>query len=87
MTIIHGSPSASSISLLFITAGILAGGYVKFTFFPEIEGDNVIASIELPAGRNVERTRVVVDRLEAEAIRLGEEYNAWWKLANLQLNP
>ncbi|MFT5321774.1 MAG: multidrug efflux pump subunit AcrB [Pseudohongiellaceae bacterium] len=66
----------SSISLLFITAGILAGGYVKFTFFPEIEGDNVIASIELPAGATVERTRVVVDRLEAEAIRLGEEYNA-----------
>ncbi len=67
---------SSSISLLFITAGIMAGGYVKFTFFPEIEGDNVIASVELPSGATVERTQAVVDRLEAEAIRLGEEYNA-----------
>jgi len=66
----------SSISLLFITAGILAGGYVKFTFFPEIEGDNVIASIELPSGATVERTQSVVNRLEEEAIRLGQEFDA-----------
>ena len=65
----------SAISLLFITAGIMAGGYVKFTFFPEIEGDSVIASIELPAGATVERTQAVVNRLEAEAIRLGEQYD------------
>lgn len=66
---------SSSVSLLFLTAGILAGGYVKFVFFPEIEGDNVIASIELPSGATVERTQAVVDRLEQEAIRLGAEYD------------
>jgi multidrug efflux pump subunit AcrB len=66
---------SSSISLLFITAGIMAGGYVKFTFFPEIEGDNVIASIELPSGATVERTQAVVNRIETAAIRLGEEFD------------
>ena len=40
---------------------------MKFTFFPEIEGDNVIASIELPSGATVERTQAVVSRLEQEA--------------------
>jgi len=67
----------SSISLLIITAGILAGGYVKFTFFPEIEGDNVVASIELPSGATVERTQAVVNRLEQEAIRLGAEFDQY----------
>ncbi|MEK9647923.1 MAG: efflux RND transporter permease subunit [Gammaproteobacteria bacterium] len=65
----------SSISMLFITAGILGGGYVKFTFFPEIEGDNVIASIELPSGATAERTEAVVRRLEEAAVNIGFEFD------------
>ena len=65
----------SSISLLFITAGILGGGYVKFTFFPEIEGDNVIASIELPSGATAERTEAVVRRLEEAAVNISFEFD------------
>lgn len=65
----------SSISMLFITAGILGGGYVKFTFFPEIEGDNVIASIELPAGATAERTEAVVKRLEEAAVNISFEFD------------
>ena len=65
----------SSISLLFITAGILGGGYVKFTFFPEIEGDNVIASIELPSGATAERTEAVVRRLEEAAVNISLEFD------------
>lgn len=63
----------SAISLLFFTAGIAAGGYVKFHFFPQIEGDSVSASIELPTGATVERTAIVVARIEQAAIELGEE--------------
>ncbi len=37
---------------------------------PEIEGDNVIASIELPAGATAERTEAVVRRLEEAAVNI-----------------
>ena len=68
---------SSSISLLFITAGIMGGGYVKFVFFPEIEGDNVIASIELPSGATSERTEAVVTRLEDVALSIGSEFDLY----------
>ena len=65
----------SSISLLFITAGILSGGYVKFSFFPEIEGDFVTANIELPSGATAERTQAVVSKIEQVALEIGEEFD------------
>jgi multidrug efflux pump subunit AcrB len=63
----------SGISLLMLTAGILGGGYVKFNFFPTIEGEYVTASVELPTGATLERTELVVRRLEAAALEVGRE--------------
>jgi multidrug efflux pump subunit AcrB len=65
----------SSISLLLITAGILSGGYVKFSFFPEIEGDFVTVNIELPSGATAERTQAVVSKLEQAALEVGPEFD------------
>lgn len=63
----------SAVSLLFLTAGILAGGFVKFNFFPVIEGEYVTASIELPTGATVERTQAVVNRIEQIALEVGDD--------------
>ena len=63
-------------SLLFITVGIMSGGHVKFNFFPVIEGKYVTANIELPTGATVERTEIVVARLEQGAIEVGEQFNS-----------
>lgn len=60
-------------SLLMVSIGILGGGYVKFNFFPQIEGEYATASLELPTGATVERTEAIVRRIETAAIEVGRE--------------
>ena len=45
-----------SISIFILTVSIIAGGYMKFTFFPPIEGDLAIGAIEYPVGTPIEVT-------------------------------
>jgi len=54
---------AASFSLLMLTGGVVGAGFIKFEFMPKIEGDRVIASVQMPAGTPVDRTRKVMDRL------------------------
>ena len=50
--------------LLLISVGLVAGGRLKFQLFPELDGDFLVARIELPQGTDLERTRQVVARIE-----------------------
>ena len=50
-------------ALLMISISLVAGGHLKFTFMPKLEGDNVIASAQLPMGAPVEETEKVKRRL------------------------
>ena len=45
-----------SLSIFILTIGLIAGGYLKFSFFPPIEGDLAIASIEFPLGTPIDIT-------------------------------
>lgn len=58
---------------LLVVAGLVAGGRVKFDFFPPVDADNVVAGVTLPEGTPVEVTRGVVERLERAARRLKEQ--------------
>ena len=49
--------------LLAITA--IAGGVLKFSAFPELDGDTLEARILMPQGTPLERTRQVVARIES----------------------
>ncbi|TDJ57321.1 MAG: efflux RND transporter permease subunit [Gemmatimonadetes bacterium] len=55
---------AGAVSLLLITGGVLAGRYIGFSFLPRIEGDQVIAQLEMPPGTPATRTRQVAEYLE-----------------------
>lgn len=55
----------SAISAILLSLGLVFGGLIQFTFFPEIAGENVIARLEMPAGVPAERTREVATLLEA----------------------
>ncbi len=55
-TLHYGVVIASAISILLLTLGVIAGGYVKFSFFPIVEGRYVTASLQLPQGATVEAT-------------------------------
>ena len=53
--------------IFILTVGILASGFLKFTFFPAVEDDLAIATIEYPSGTPLEVTREGYDKLEAAA--------------------
>jgi multidrug efflux pump subunit AcrB len=55
------------IAMLLLTAGMWQAGWVKFTFFPKLESDTLIASLTMPVGTPLERTLEVVNRMERSA--------------------
>ncbi len=55
------------IALLLLTAGVWRAGWIKFTFFPKLESDTLIASLTMPVGTPLERTLEVVNRMERSA--------------------
>ncbi len=58
------------VGILLLSLGTWMGGLIKFTFFPEIEGDTLTCTVTLPAGTPVERTEEVVIQLEEAAARM-----------------
>ena len=54
-----------SLAVLLVSASMLAGGYLKFTAFPELDGDTIVARVLMPQGTPLSRTNKVVAQLEA----------------------
>ncbi|MDN2567829.1 efflux RND transporter permease subunit [Aquibium sp. A9E412] len=69
---------ALALALLVASAGLLAGGWVKFVFFPQVEGNFVSAEIELPESaeesETLARARVVADAVDAAAARVARDW-------------
>ena len=53
--------------ILFIT--MVPAGIIKFSFFPDIEANTVVAKLEMPAGTTINRTTEVTDKIEAAGER------------------
>ncbi len=66
-------PIAGTICLLILTVGLLIHGYVRFSFFPSIEGKFVTANIEMVDGTTFARTEALTERLRLAALRAGEQ--------------
>jgi multidrug efflux pump subunit AcrB len=64
---------AIGVSTLLVVIGIVAGGWIKFVFFPQVDADNVVAFLEMPQGTPAEVTAGAVKRIEAAAIELRAE--------------
>lgn len=58
---------AGALSLAMMTGGLVAGGVVRFTFFPQIEGNFVTAELAFPEGTSEERTLAGARRVAAAA--------------------
>ena len=60
--------------LVFCVAmGLVAGGFLKFVMFPQIDGDTLIATVEFPDGTPITVTREAVQRIEQAIYRVAEE--------------
>ena len=55
---------AVGIALLILTIGVWKAGWIKFVFFPKVEGDMLECRLTMPVGTSAGRTREVVAHLE-----------------------
>jgi multidrug efflux pump subunit AcrB len=67
---------ASGLAVLMITAGLLAGGWIKFVFQPDVEGDVTVAYVTLPHGTSSHVTTRAVEQIEAAAHAVSAELEA-----------
>ena len=67
---------AVGIAILTLTIGYAAGGWIKFSFFPPVEADNVVAQLTMPLGTPAEKTILAVRRLEDAAGEVREDLRA-----------
>lgn len=70
-----GTALAVGAALLLATLGWIAGGHIKFTFMPKVDSDWITISVTMPQGTTVEQTAAVVQRLEAAAMQVQQEYD------------
>lgn len=58
-----------------VSVGIFATGWVKFSFNPEIESDQVIINVEMPSGSPYSRSLQILDQLQRAEKQLEREVN------------
>ena len=63
---------STGVAMIMLTYGFLAGGYLYFNFFPEVEGDIVSSSVELPQGAPISETKKIAELLQAKARQAGK---------------
>lgn len=64
----------SSVGLLLISIGAISGGYVQTTFFPNVERNNVNATLEMPQGTSEAITEQRIQQIVDGAMRLNQQY-------------
>ena len=66
----------AAIAVFLMALSIMAGGYVKFVAFPEIDGDTLEARILLPQGTPLSRTEDVVAKVTAAIEDIGQRFTS-----------
>ena len=65
-----------AVALILVSMGLIAGRYISFSFLPRIEGDNVIAQVEMPQGTPTSRTQEIASYIEAVGRRVADSLAA-----------
>ncbi|MEM7049360.1 MAG: efflux RND transporter permease subunit [Acidobacteriota bacterium] len=61
---------STTLAVLMVTFAVVIGGWVRFSFLPPTEADNVVAILEMPQGTPAEITIAAVEDLEREVFAL-----------------
>ena len=67
---------AIGVGVLVVTLGLLLGGRVETQFAPQIESDQIVARLEMPAGVDVAQTARAARQIEQAALQLKGELDA-----------
>jgi multidrug efflux pump subunit AcrB len=60
----------TAIAILFLTVGLVRGGFVKFEVLPQVDGFMMTATLEFPEGTPAEVTQEALSRVDAALLRL-----------------
>ncbi|MCK5808746.1 efflux RND transporter permease subunit, partial [bacterium] len=61
---------AVGVAILILSVGMVTGGIIKFTFFPDVEGRTIIVRLKMPNGSSFQATRDVITQLEEASYRV-----------------
>jgi multidrug efflux pump subunit AcrB len=67
---------ATAFSILFLSIGLVGGGIIKFRFMPEVEGDIVLATVQMPIGTTLEETGRVQQHIVKRGLQTIEALEA-----------
>jgi multidrug efflux pump subunit AcrB len=59
---------------LLLSVGLVGGGWLRFQFFPPVEGDDIAAFVTMPEGVSPDMVREAIQQIEAAALQLRREY-------------
>lgn len=59
--------AAVGLMMLVVSISLVATGWIRFNFFPAVEGDNVVALVEMPQGAPVAVTERALETIESAA--------------------
>lgn len=59
-----------AVAVLLCTMGLMRSGQVKFLLFPNLDGDDIVATVEFPSGTPIETTKKAIADLEAALLRI-----------------
>lgn len=65
---------ASAITLMLLTLGMIGGGIIKYTVFPKMDSDTIIARVEFSDGTPLEITRQAVARIEEALMKMDRDF-------------
>jgi multidrug efflux pump subunit AcrB len=60
---------------LLLSVSLVAGGFLKFSFMPKVDSDNMTALLTMPQGTPAAQTAAVLERIEAGAVRLAADHD------------
>ncbi len=66
---------AAAIACLMLSVGVVRGGVIKFTFMPEVDGDVITASLQMPRGTPAAETARIEKLIEEKAMETVAEYD------------
>ena len=64
--------AAAALSILIVSMGMVAGGYLEFNFMPTSDSETIIIDVNMPIGYPIEQTNRVVELIEAAAMQQPE---------------
>ncbi len=65
--------TGAAVGLLLISFSAIAGGVLKFSAFPELDGDVLEARVLLPQGTPLQRTEQIVQKLKQSLVQVAYE--------------